>query len=109
MQNREKPLHFSLSPQKAASKRRIFYPERIQKRKAAVSGGIFPSPSLPTSAITPGMMGAPDPGRIIPASHPGTTDTTGYFHTVLRPLAPQEATSTAGPGGHARMKSNRAR
>lgn len=36
MQNREKPLHFSLSPQK-----RIFYPERIQKRKAAVSGGIF--------------------------------------------------------------------
>lgn len=65
--------------------------------------------SLPTSAITPGMMGAPDPGRIIPASHPGTTDTTGDFHTGLCPPAPQETPSTAGPGGHARMKSNRAR
>jgi len=55
------------------------------------------------------MMGAPDPGRIIPASHPGTTDTTGDFHTGLCPLAPQETPSTADPGGHARMKSNRAR
>ena len=108
MQNREKPLHFSLSPQKAHLKGASFTRKESRSGRPPFQATSSVS-SLPTSAITPGMMGAPDPGRIIPASHPGTTDTTGYFHTVLRPLAPQEATSTAGPGGHARMKSNRAR
>ena len=92
MQNREKPLHFSLSPQKAH-----LLPGKNPEAEGRRFRRHLPSPVSPTSAITPGMMGAPDPGRIIPASHPGTTDTTGYFHTVLRPLAPQEATSTAGP------------